>query len=140
MKFKILTEKQIPLILPIVSAVNEHIEDSVLEKRLHEMFNYKNYICFGLFKGSGLVAVSSGWILTKLYSGLQLELDNVTVEKNSRGNGVGSQLTTKIEEWAKEKGCLSIELNSYITNDRSHKFYFNHGYRILGYHFQKKHF
>jgi len=52
--------------LPIVSEVNENMEDSVLEKRLREMFDYKNYVCFGLFKGSSLVAVSSDWILTKL--------------------------------------------------------------------------
>lgn len=121
MTFKVLTKKDIPIVLPIVSAVNENIEHSVLENRLSEMFDYKNYVCFGLFEGSHLMAVSSGWILTKLYSGLQLELDNVAVEKNNRGKGIGSQLTRNIEEWAKDQGCISVELNSYITNDRSHK-------------------
>ena len=33
---------------------------------------------------------------------------------------------------------MTVELNTYVTNDRSHKFYFNQGYSILGYHFQKE--
>ncbi len=43
----------------------------------------------------------------------------------------------KIELWAKNNDCKTIELNTYVQNEKSHKFYFNQGFHILGFHFQK---
>lgn len=39
---------------------------------------------------------------------------------------------------ARERGCETSELNTYVNNHRSHKFYLNEGYVIKGYHFLKK--
>ena len=52
------------------------------------------------------------------------------------GGAVGAD--TMAENWAKENDCKTIELNSYVQNSKSHKFYYNLGYAILGFHFQKK--
>jgi hypothetical protein len=43
-----------------------------------------------------------------------------------------------IHRYCKEKGCNSVELNTYVENHPSHKFYYNEGFQILGYHFLKK--
>jgi hypothetical protein len=43
-----------------------------------------------------------------------------------------------MEDWARQHKCQSVELNTYVQNPRSHKFYFNQGHSIIGYHFQKK--
>lgn len=137
MNLEILTQEQIPDILPIVAAVNHQTDEATLKTRLEEMFGYENYLCFGLYENSELIAVSSGWTLTKLYSGKQLELDNFAVTEEKRCQGIGKILAELIEEWAQRRGYLSIELNSYVTNARSHKFYFNQGYTVIGYHFHK---
>ncbi|MFC1749523.1 GNAT family N-acetyltransferase [Pseudomonadota bacterium] len=137
MALEILTNEHIVDILPIVAAVNSRVDKAELEARLNEMFSYDNYICFGFFDNAELIAVTSGWALTKLYSGKQLELDNVAVIEEKRSQGVGQKLTAMVEQWAKERGYISVELNSYVTNARSHKFYFNQGYTVIGYHFQK---
>ncbi len=66
-----------------------------------------------------------------------MELDNVIVDNTLRSNGLGNRFLELIEKWAIERGFQTIELNTYVGNTSSHKFYFNMGYIILGYHFQK---
>lgn len=83
------------------------------------------------------MAITSGWLTTRFYSGKQLEVDNVIVHKDYRSKGYGALLLGYIDKWAEENDCLTVELNTYVTNSPSHKFYFNQGHTIVGYHFQK---
>lgn len=136
-EFKELTINHSDSIVALASNVNPDISADELKSRLQDMFGYSNYICFGLFKNSILIGITSGWLTTRFYSGKQLEIDNVIIINEHRSKGYGSEFLRHIENWAKETGCLSIELNTYVVNSKSHKFYFNQGYTILGYHFQK---
>ena len=137
MRLEILNENHIDSILPIVSEVNHTLDAGIIRQRLVEMFAHANYRCFGLFDVSELIAVTSGWLLTKIYSGRQLELDNFAVAAHRRNDGVGKILHEKVQQWAGENGFVSLELNCYVSNSSAHKFYFNQGYSIIGYHFQK---
>ncbi len=102
------------------------------------MFEFNNYKCFGFYEDDQLIGLSSGWITVRLYSDKQLEIDNVIISDKIQSKGYGKIFINKIETWAIENGCKTIELNTYVQNDRSHKFYFNQGFKILGFHFQKK--
>ena len=137
MKFEELTPDHLEQIILLASEVNQDISDDDLRSRLAEMFGYDSYTCFGLFVDSELVGISSGWLTTRFYSGKQLEIDNVIVGKEFRSSGYGSEFIGYIEAWALKEGCLTVELNTYVVNSKSHKFYFNQDYNILGYHFQK---
>ncbi|MHA7843570.1 MAG: GNAT family N-acetyltransferase [Winogradskyella sp.] len=55
-----------------------------------------------------------------------------------RKKGLGKLFMGWIHRYCKEKGCNSVELNTYVENHPSHKFYYNEGFQILGYHFLKK--
>jgi len=101
------------------------------------MFQLENYHCFGFYDGEKLVGLSSGWITVRLYSGKQLEVDNVIIHTDERSKGYGKVFLRLLEDWAITNDCQTIELNTYVGNSRSHKFYFNEGYTILGFHFQK---
>ncbi|VXB77050.1 GNAT family N-acetyltransferase (fragment) [Flavobacterium sp. 9AF] len=114
------------------------MEINLIKKRQQEMFQFSNYICFGLYLENKLIAITCGWIMVRIYSGKQLEIDNVILDKEHHSKGYGTILLNYIEEWAKQNEFETIELNTYVQNYRSHKFYFNQGYKILGYHFQKK--
>ena len=73
----------------------------------------------------------------RLYSGKQLEVDNVIIDNKIQSKGFGSKFFEEIERWAYSNDFNTVELKTYLENDRSHKFYFNRGYKILGFHFQK---
>jgi GNAT superfamily N-acetyltransferase len=109
-----------------------------LKERQSEMFQLNTYTCFGLYDNETLIGITSGWITVRLYSGKQLEIDNVIINPEIQSKGYGKYFISEIEAWAKNNGCLTVELNTYVANSRSHKFYFNQGYKILGFHFQKE--
>ena len=67
-----------------------------------------------------------------------MEVDHVYIEDSYRGKGLGKHFFQWIHDYAKEKGCNTVELNTYVQNYPSHKFYYNHDYEILGYHFLKR--
>lgn len=102
MDFKILTKNNISDISVLVQQLNSNLSLIEIEKYLNDMFDFDTYLCFGGFVGDKLVGVSSAWTTVRLYSGKQLEVDNVIVDNSIQSNGLGKQLFEFIEEWAKE--------------------------------------
>jgi len=101
------------------------------------MFEFETYTCFGVFVNDQLVGISSAWTTVRLYSGKQLEVDNVVIDNLHQSKGFGKLFFEFIEDWAKKNEYKTIELNTYVQNSKSHKFYYNLGYSILGFHFWK---
>ena len=134
---KELSKQEIKDILIFAKKLNPEKTDEVLSQYILEMFEFENYNCFGLLHNNLLIGISSGWTTVRFYSGKQLELDNVIIDTEIRSSGLGKTFLSLIENWAKDKSFKTIELNTYVQNSRSHKFYFNLGYSILGFHFQK---
>jgi GNAT superfamily N-acetyltransferase len=134
---KELSESDIDRIAYFAKKLNPEKSIEELTLSINEMFSFNNYHCFGLYSGEKIVGISSCWVTVRFYSGKQIELDNVIIDDKSRSSGFGRKFLELIEVWAKENGCKTIELNTYVQNSRSHKFYFNQGYSILGFHFQK---
>ncbi|GAA4812620.1 GNAT family N-acetyltransferase [Litoribaculum gwangyangense] len=136
--FKILDKEHIDLIIPLVQKLNdEKISFPVLQKRFHEMVN-QNYECAVILEGEKLIGVCGLWFCTRHYSGKSVEPDHVFIEETYRGKGLGKQFFKWIYDYVSGKGCEAVELNTYVTNYPSHKFYYNQGFNILGYHFLKK--
>ncbi|MCF8715191.1 GNAT family N-acetyltransferase [Joostella atrarenae] len=134
----LLNEDAIEKIVTLTQQLNPTKSKESLLEMHRSMFTFNGYKCFGLFYEEELVGICSGWITVKLYSGKQLELDNVIINSDHQSKGFGKILISKIGEWAAENDFETMELNTYVGNGRSHKFYFNQGFEIIGYHFQKK--
>ena len=134
---KELTEKDVAEIVKFAKKLNPEKSDNELNQNLMDMFKFKNFHSFGLIQDDRLIRICSGWITIRFYSGKQLEVDNFIIDTEIRSKGLGQEFLKLIEQWAKENSCRTIELNTYVQNSRSHKFYFNSGYSILGFHFQK---
>jgi GNAT superfamily N-acetyltransferase len=138
-QFRMVPKQHFDRIVPLVYALNEgNVEEAVLTLRFNEM-KHQNYECAGIYDTDDtLVGVSGLWFCTRHYSGKSVELDHVFIAQEHRNNGLGKQFMSWIETHIKGRGCQSIELNTYVQNYPSHKFYYNEGFEILGYHFLKK--
>lgn len=135
--FQVLTKKQLDEAAKLTKQLNPKLTLKLLKERQRAMFALPNYHCFGLMADETLVGIASGWVTVRLYSGKQLEIDNVVIDKDWRSQGLGTFFLENLERWALREQCNTIELNTYVENNRSHKFYFNEGFKILGFHFQK---
>lgn len=136
--FNKILKEEIPQILPLIQQLMENqFSDDILLERFTEMFT-QNYECFGIYLDEKLVGVFGMWFMTRHYAGRSCEPDHIYIDESYRNLGIGKKLFEFIYDYAGKKGCETSELNSYVSNYRSHKFYLNEGYVIKGYHFIKK--
>ncbi|BAO76261.1 GNAT family N-acetyltransferase [Winogradskyella sp. PG-2] len=135
--FRIIPNDDLHHVIPLVYELNEgKVSKDLLQSRFNEMKD-QNYECAGIFDTDELIGVTGLWYCTRHYVGKAVELDHVYIKLEYRSKGLGKQFINWINEYVKKKGCNSMELNTYVQNFPSHKFYYNEGYEIWGYHFFK---
>lgn len=134
---EILPQHRILEIIPLMLEYTEYkVDQKVLEERFLEMAT-QNYECAVMYDDDKLIGLAGLWFMTRHYSGKSMEPDHVYISNDYRRKGLGKQFFDWIHNYGKEKGCASSELNTYVQNYPSHKFYYNEGYEIYGYHFYK---
>ena len=94
-----------------------------------------NYGQVGVFEGDICLGLSGFWIGTKLWCGKYLELDNIVVSKTQRSQGIGKLMFDFLNKKALENDCTMLSLDSYTTNFKAHKFFYNEGFAPKGFHF-----
>ncbi|WP_179343863.1 GNAT family N-acetyltransferase [Winogradskyella ursingii] len=136
--FKIIPNSNLDLIIPLVYDLNNgKVSKKILKSRFDEMRN-QNYECAGIFENDELIGISGMWFCTRHYMGKSVEFDHVFIKPENRGGGLGKKFMSWLYDYVKEKGCNSAELNTYVQNYPSHKFYYNEDFEIWGYHFLKQ--
>ncbi len=136
--FSILNKKDIHTVIPLIYELNEaQISHEVLESRFSEMID-QNYECAVVYEDTTLIGVCGLWYCTRHYIGKSVELDHVFIKTDYRSRGIGKKFLNWITSYVKDNGYKSMELNTYVQNYPSHKFYYNEDFEILGYHFLKQ--
>lgn len=97
----------------------------------------KSYFQVAVFENGKCIAISGVWHATKLWCGDYIELDNIIVDTSYRSSGAGKMIFGYIEQKAKELNCTMLSLDSYTTNHKAHKFFYNQGFGPKGFHFVK---
>jgi hypothetical protein len=64
-------------------------------------------------------------------------MDHVIILESHRNKGIGTKLMDYVYGYAENRGGAWVELNTYVHNFPSHKFYYGHGFAAKGYHFVK---
>lgn len=136
LEIKLIEKENIVTILPLLRELNTNTDENILKERLLDMIT-QHYECVGVFLNDELVGICGLWFLTRHYCGKTVEPDHVIIDKNHRNKGLGKKLFEWISNYAQSIGYEASELNTYIENDKSHRFYENEGYKKLGYHYIK---
>ena len=134
--FKFIEPADILQVMPLLVQLNQKTPPGILETRLKEMVQ-QNYKCLGVYDREKLIGMCGLWFMTRHYCGRSMEPDHVMIDPAYQGKGIGKKLFDWLFQYAAENGLEATELNSYVNNSGSHKFYFNLGYVIKGYHFVK---
>lgn len=134
---QLIENQEILTIIPLLTKLNSKTPLNLLKKRVIEISKIHNYECVGLYVNEKLVGISGLWYSTRHYIGKTVEPDHVIIDDSLQGQGLGKKFFSWIDNHVKSKGCEAIELNTYVNNPKSHKFYYNEGYNIYGFHFLK---
>lgn len=135
---RIIDKNDIFIIVPLMQKLgNYSVSQLLLKERLQEMVQ-QNYECLGVFDAEKLIGICGLWFQTRHYAGRSVEVDHVIIDDAYRSHGLGKRLFDFVSDYAKTKSCNWIELNSYVHNFPSHKFFYNQGFVAKGYHFVKE--
>lgn len=52
----------------------------------------------------------------------------LVVDEAYRSRGIGELLMRQVEQWARERGCWAVSVNSNVVRERAHAFYQRLGY------------
>ncbi|MFT5581205.1 MAG: GNAT superfamily N-acetyltransferase [Psychromonas sp.] len=131
--------KSIEEMLPHLGIIKEfypHLNKANYRSTLEEMVPFR-YHQLGVFENNECLAICGYWLLTKIWCGKYLELDNVVVKKSARSQGIGALINKHLVALALEEGCKIMALDAFTENFKAHKFYHNHGFGPRGFHFVK---
>jgi len=135
--FKILPASEILIILPLLKELGSaDVSEEIIQERLLEMAE-QHYECIGIYDESTLVGACGMWFQTRHYAGKSVEVDHVIITATHRSKGIGKLLMEFVYAYARSKSCNWVELNTFVDNFPSHKFYYNEGFVGKGYHFVK---
>ena len=135
MEIRILKTKQEMLAnYGLLLEVYPNLKMEEYDRELDDMIPHK-YGQVGVFIENECVGLTGFWIGTKLWCGKYLELDNVVISSKKRSKGIGKVLFDYMAEMAKNEGCSMLALDSYTSNFKAHKFFYNQGFTPKGFHF-----
>lgn len=133
---RVISKEDILSIIPLLKKLNNKTPDEILIKRVLEM-SEQSYECIGLYELNKLIGICGLWYSTRHYIGRTAEVDHVIIEATSRNKGLGKIFFAWIYNYLSDKGCDATELNTFVDNKKSHRFYCNEGYDIYGFHMVK---
>jgi len=120
--------------LPVLNELYPSLTAEEYSRELDEMLPCR-YGQVAVFEEEECIAICGFWIGNKLWIGKYLELDNIIVRASHRSQGVGKLMFDFLERKALEQQCKMLSLDSYTSNFKAHKFFYNEGYAPKGFHF-----
>ena len=120
-------EAELPRVLTLLKELDEEAELSLEEARAiwKRMKQYPYYKAYVALKGMEIVGSFSLLICDNLgHGGVRFAVvDNVVVDPNYRGQGIGKKIMMKAMELARQNDCYKMMLSSNKSRVRAHEFY-----------------
>lgn len=116
------TEAEWRRAFPVLSQLRDHLTENEYLECLHDM-REEGYRLFALFDEEEIVSVAGVALRTNFYNGRHVFVYDLVTRSNRRSEGHGTRLMTFIEQWARDRDCDSITLESGLWRDSAHRFY-----------------
>ena len=121
------------ILRPMLTDVNRFVE------QVNQLQRPQGYRLIGIFEEGkhNAVAVCGFHQAVNLVNGVHTHIDDLVVIPNSRSRGHASRLLKEVAKISQAAGVGQIHVDSNIGSERSdaRRFYFRHGFDIVGYHF-----
>lgn len=115
------------------------IKYDVFVSKFNQLHADKNFYCVVAKEENKVFGIITARIINRIVKTKNiLFIDDLIVDEKYRSKGIGQLLLDKAINFAKESDCETIELTSYISNEKSHKFYEKNSFVKQHYKFKHK--
>jgi GNAT superfamily N-acetyltransferase len=119
---------------PVMSQLRPHVAAEEFVPRVRRQMGQGYELAYLSAEGRP-VAVAGFRVLEYLFSGVTLYVDDLVTDSNARSKGYGEQLMQWLVEHARQRGCVSLQLDSGVQRFDAHRFYLALRMRISSHHF-----
>ncbi|WP_331234365.1 GNAT family N-acetyltransferase [Natronorarus salvus] len=120
------SESVVDALYPIVSELRDLEREEYRE--LYAAMREEGYHLFGGFVDDEPIAAAGVRVGTNFYLGRHAYVYDLVVTETERSKGHGSALLSFVNEWATERECEAVELESGLWREEAHRFYERNGY------------
>ncbi|MDI9918282.1 GNAT family N-acetyltransferase [Rhodococcus sp. IEGM 1379] len=69
-------------------------------------------------------------VVVKIPTGVRARIEDVVVDENHRGSGIGAALTREALTRSQQQGARTVDLSSHSTRQAAHRLYLSLGFHI----------
>jgi GNAT superfamily N-acetyltransferase len=121
---------------PVMAQLRPHLErceDFVAQVRLQMAEGYR--LAAARDDAGAIRALAGFRIMTMLFRGRQLYVDDLVTDARVRSSGFGAALFDWLVAEGRRLGCRSLHLDSGVQRFDAHRFYLRQRMAIVGHHF-----
>ena len=107
---------------PVLVQLRDDLTEETYLEYLHEMQD-EGYRLFALYEDETIVSLAGVAIRTNFYNGRHLFVYDLVTREARQSMGYGTQLMDFVTEWARDRDCESVTLESGLWRDDAHRFY-----------------
>lgn len=131
------TDSDIAKCFPVMLELRPHLEEASFVNLVRQIEKQGFKLAYIEANGN-VVAVAGYRIVTNLFMGKNLYVDDLITSENTRSQGYGESMLSWLRSLALENGCNYLHLDSGTHREQAHKFYFRQGLTISSFHFSEK--
>jgi GNAT superfamily N-acetyltransferase len=132
------TDEQIAATFDVMRQLRPHLEREAYVPLIRALMASDGFRLAALIDEEAVCAVAGYRIMTMLYCGRLLYLDDFVVDERVRSRGYGRRLLDWLKEEGRREGCAELQLISRVVREQAHRFYFREGFGIECFHFRAK--
>ena len=130
------TDAQIAATFPVMQQLRPHLAQDGYVPLIRELMASDGLRLTAVVEGGTVRAVAAWRLMTMLYCGRLLYVDDRIADQHSRSRGHGARLIAHLKQQARALGCSEIQLISNTKREQAHRFYFREGFGIECFHFR----
>lgn len=117
-------------ITELASQLGYVVTQEMMERHLPTILQAPDNVVFVAEAGGQVIGWAHAFLRVLLTSPLNVELEGLVVDENTRSAGVGGMLVERVEAWGRDQGAEMINVRSNVIRERAHQFYLRRGYTI----------
>ena len=130
------TDAEIAATWEVMRQLRPHLASDAYVAAVRELMGSEGYRLAVLADAGEVRAVAGIRIMTMLYCGRLLYVDDFVTDERVRSRGYGPRLLEWLKAEGRAQGCAELQLISRVTREQAHRFYFREGLGIECFHFR----
>ena len=130
------TDDAIAATFDVMQQLRPHLERAGYVTQVRALMASDGLRLAALREGGEVRAVATYRVMTMLYCGRLMYIDDLVADERVRSRGHGAQLMDWLKREARALDCSQVQLISHVKREGAHRFYFREGFGIECFHFR----